>query len=125
MSGPVPSPSMNGMIGLLGNCSLPPLRVILAPPAGAVGVKLAMGSSRCWAMPRPCHWRGSKLRWNRLDKRTIVAVPGPEVKHQRSEEHTSELQSLMRISYAVFCLKKKKKDNKHNEHRHHKTARLD
>src|SRR3546814_4884966 len=30
----------------------------------------------------------------------------------RSEEHTSELQSLMRISYAVFCLKKKK----HNEH---------
>src|SRR3546814_2677819 len=31
----------------------------------------------------------------------------------RSEEHTSELQSLMRISYAVFCLKKKKKKNKH------------
>src|SRR3546814_5763563 len=32
--------------------------------------------------------------------------------HDRSEEHTSELQSLMRISYAVFCLKKK---NIHNE----------
>src|SRR3546814_7826956 len=30
----------------------------------------------------------------------------------RSEEHTSELQSLMRISYAVFCLKKKKKTKK-------------
>src|SRR3546814_829586 len=30
----------------------------------------------------------------------------------RSEEHTSELQSLMRISYAVFCLKKKKKSNR-------------
>src|SRR3546814_2082568 len=30
----------------------------------------------------------------------------------RSEEHTSELQSLMRISYAVFCLKKKKNNNK-------------
>src|SRR3546814_2030027 len=30
---------------------------------------------------------------------------------ERSEEHTSELQSLMRISYAVFCLKKKKTDN--------------
>src|SRR3546814_6619281 len=30
---------------------------------------------------------------------------------ERSEEHTSELQSLMRISYAVFCLKKKKKTN--------------
>src|SRR3546814_7155354 len=33
----------------------------------------------------------------------------------RSEEHTSELQSLMRISYAVFCLKKKK-NNKHTKH---------
>src|SRR3546814_5988273 len=31
--------------------------------------------------------------------------------HARSEEHTSELQSLMRISYAVFCLKKKKNSN--------------
>src|SRR3546814_2820392 len=33
----------------------------------------------------------------------------------RSEEHTSELQSLMRISYAVFCLKKKKTHNKQNK----------
>src|SRR3546814_1330906 len=31
----------------------------------------------------------------------------------RSEEHTSELQSIIRISYAVFCLKKKKKNNRH------------
>src|SRR3546814_3424766 len=37
------------------------------------------------------------------------ALPGPCRRHrERSEEHTSELQSLMRISYAVFCLKKKK-----------------
>src|SRR3546814_9502245 len=34
---------------------------------------------------------------------------------KRSEEHTSELQSLMRISYAVFCLKKKKKNHKHTD----------
>src|SRR3546814_7316434 len=34
---------------------------------------------------------------------------------ERSEEHTSELQSLMRISYAVFCLKKKKKRHNTNE----------
>src|SRR3546814_10697011 len=33
------------------------------------------------------------------------------LRHRRSEEHTSELQSLMRISYAVFCLKKKKISN--------------
>src|SRR3546814_1121727 len=32
----------------------------------------------------------------------------PRLRPNRSEEHTSELQSLMRISYAVFCLKKKK-----------------
>src|SRR3546814_5962647 len=38
----------------------------------------------------------------------VVAQPNVE----RSEEHTSELQSLMRISYAVFCLKKKKKKQK-------------
>src|SRR3546814_4502672 len=35
---------------------------------------------------------------------------------QRSEEHTSELQSLMRISYAVFCLTKKNHNNKQTKH---------
>src|SRR3546814_4880311 len=41
---------------------------------------------------------------------TYHVVPAPQrtLKIQRSEEHTSELQSLMRISYAVFCLKNKK-----------------
>src|SRR3546814_6065284 len=34
-----------------------------------------------------------------------------EIEHRSSEEHTSELQSLMRISYAVFCLKKKRNTN--------------
>src|SRR3546814_8579952 len=46
----------------------------------------------------------------------------PEHRHhgadRRSEEHTSELQSLMRISYAVFCLKKKK-TNKHQKKKLH------
>src|SRR3546814_8628895 len=37
----------------------------------------------------------------------------------RSEEHTSELQSLMRISYAVFCLKKKKKKHKLTSNTHY------
>src|SRR3546814_7269806 len=36
----------------------------------------------------------------------------------RSEEHTSELQSLMRISYAVFCLKKKTKQKKQTSNKH-------
>src|SRR3546814_5976969 len=42
-----------------------------------------------------------------VDGRAASVVPAG----QRSEEHTSELQSLMRISYAVFCLEKKKKTN--------------
>src|SRR3546814_10291768 len=41
--------------------------------------------------------------------RMVIARCGMCRRRQRSEEHTSELQSLMRISYAVFCLKKKKK----------------
>src|SRR3546814_10876607 len=40
------------------------------------------------------------------DVPTVAATPTP-APHPRSEEHTSELQSLMRNSYAVFCLKKK------------------
>src|SRR3546814_10795239 len=47
--------------------------------------------------------------------REETAGTGVDVIRERSEEHTSELQSLMRISYAVFCLKKKKRHNKqHN-----------
>src|SRR3546814_1025530 len=41
-------------------------------------------------------------------KEMRVEAPSDEAGRHRSEEHTSELQSLMRISYAVFCLKKKK-----------------
>src|SRR3546814_1629240 len=45
-----------------------------------------------------------------LDRQEQVVRPRPPVgEGERSEEHTSELQSLMRISYAVFCLKKKTK----------------
>src|SRR3546814_2508319 len=44
-----------------------------------------------------------------LQRALGIALRGVEAGHVvRSEEHTSELQSLMRISYAVFCLKKKK-----------------
>src|SRR3546814_5500137 len=45
-----------------------------------------------------------------------VAVHVLDGQVPRSEEHTSELQSLMRISYAVFCLKKKKQIHMHNQH---------
>src|SRR3546814_10423469 len=44
-----------------------------------------------------------------LPARPDAACGNPSLRSGRSEEHTSELQSLMRISYAVFCLKKKNK----------------
>src|SRR3546814_6702949 len=49
-----------------------------------------------------------------LVSQTLLGVAGEYfIQHFRSEEHTSELQSLMRISYAVFCLKKKIHSNTH------------
>src|SRR3546814_6596281 len=56
----------------------------------------------------------------RADLDRVRQVEFADLHHQlRSEEHTSELQSLMRISYAVFCLKKKKqRKNRKNQHRH-------
>src|SRR3546814_3145984 len=65
----------------------------------------------CWAVPDASEsmmWRA--LADVGLDKRLNRAADGLDTALQdRSEEHTSELQSLMRISYAAFCLKKKHK----------------
>src|SRR3546814_1786425 len=49
----------------------------------------------------PCDWKLTRAS-------AILLSSGARPRSNRSEEHTSELQSLMRISYAVFCLKKKK-----------------
>src|SRR3546814_4483920 len=68
----------------------------------------------------PFDWRGTRCYWkiDYYDRQTDSGSPDPSdpgvtcrvLTILRSEEHTSELQSLMRISYAVFCLKKKKKN---------------
>src|SRR3546814_7337546 len=55
----------------------------------------------CWALISSCFLRSS------TSKMPFVSTIIPFLRIRRSEEHTSELQSLMRISYAVFCLKKK------------------
>src|SRR3546814_2089506 len=47
---------------------------------------------------------------HRMGRQTVTEAAVRDMVGLRSEEHTSELQSLMRISYAVFCLKKKKND---------------
>src|SRR3546814_4216297 len=54
---------------------------------------------------------------SRSATRLRARVLDQEDRSERSEEHTSELQSLMRISYAVFCLKKKKKQKKGTKHK--------
>src|SRR3546814_4671675 len=70
------------------------------PPAGRAAADATPGR-RC---------RAATLR-PRTRERSFPGRPcrQPSGEDARSEEHTSELQSLMRISYAVFCLKKKKK----------------
>src|SRR3546814_1523643 len=86
---------------------------VIAPPPNPV--KLRSGS--------PPQFRGPN-RISDAPARQINAPPishrsgsRPSTSHSRSEEHTSELQSLMRISYAVFCLKKKNT----KLHKHKKT----
>src|SRR3546814_5692073 len=72
-----------------------PKPLIFTPPSCGTGVS--------WVLPKtkPRRPRRRSLKHSR----SVVPV------QRRSEEHTSELQSLMRISYAVFCLKKKKINN--------------
>src|SRR3546814_6875706 len=90
--------------------------IATAPGRGGVGVVRVSGPAAtiigeriAGALPAP---RVAALRNFRAASGTTI--DSGLVLHFRSEEHTSELQSLMRISYAVFCLKKKKKG--HVEH---------
>src|SRR3546814_2132612 len=81
----------------------------LARKAGAYGLTLATG------MPHPETIKdlGAAARsliskgTEDVSPETVAALVEGSDEFLRSEEHTSELQSLMRISYAVFCLKKK------------------
>src|SRR3546814_6518453 len=52
--------------------------------------------------------RQQAFGWTQEDFKFVLQPMAANGEEARSEEHTSELQSLMRISYAVFCLKKKK-----------------
>src|SRR3546814_2655667 len=70
--------------------------------------------------PDPRHLVGLHVD-EKMIGRTGRQAAAPVV--ERSEEHTSELQSLMRSSYAVFCLKKKKNKPK-DKSRHHKNERI-
>src|SRR3546814_8770207 len=91
------------LTGNLSHC-LPAASPICEPPPGSSPIArwFAMNRARQKSLPtrkrKPYGWACPQ---------SLLAKYGI-----RSEEHTSELQSLMRISYAVFCLKKKKKKYK-------------
>src|SRR3546814_9784685 len=77
---------------------------------GIGGAAVGVGNDRNARRAEPVHHLDAAGHRGRLARAALFPlVPDLEVKTGRSEEHTSELQSLMRISYAVFCLKKKKK----------------
>src|SRR3546814_6744503 len=96
--------------------------------------KIAAGESpgeiKAWLVARYGNWvsydppfdGATAFLW--LGPLLFLAIGGWLAFGRRSEEHTSELQSLMRISYAVFCLKKKK-DKRRNlqqkQHQHNST----
>src|SRR3546814_1624042 len=82
-----------------------PIRVLASGPAGGVIGSAHVGSAKGFPNLLCVDMGGTSY-----DMSVVLngAAPASRANSPRSEEHTSELQSLMRISYAVFCLKKKK-----------------
>src|SRR3546814_4156796 len=99
-------------------CALPIL------PLSFASAMMASGSRNSHALRRsaptnrfePAQTSRGKNTKNRKSENQTLPAWSSRSGWPRSEEHTSELQSLMRISYAVFCLKKKKKTH-HEEHK--------
>src|SRR3546814_5124156 len=132
---------MQGLVLFLRLAQLPlprSLSSFRAPPfiaVSSINPFLVLLSGRCFGrasgnflFPRPISisLRNERIEHGRVRAEIVHHPSHPSVglcfdlsdrtrrkPHHRSEEHTSELQSLMRISYAVFCLKKKKKHIKH------------
>src|SRR3546814_8484203 len=120
----IPLPATMAMLGLsLLSCAvllagLPPLSGFVAKFALLSGLLQSAGPGGAdaiawstWAFVALLILSGmaALLATTRAGVRSLWDTEGRHVPSVRSEEHTSELQSLMRISYAVFCLKKKKK----------------
>src|SRR3546814_1093670 len=102
-------------------------RPVVKRPQPRSAQRPAIGAATAPAAPASAN--SAMPRWVR-PKSGPASSSGTEVQNRlkaqnsgRSEEHTSELQSLMRISYAVFCLKKKK-EHTTNKDNHTDTMRL-
>src|SRR3546814_5729256 len=105
------SSSRSSCLGWIGCCSVMRSGLEIGPDAAAPRVLLIrgrFGRGNCQAYTNQCG------RYQQLLPRSAVSSALLGKNLPRSEEHTSELQSLMRISYAVFCLKNKKKTTQDN-----------
>src|SRR3546814_8442403 len=96
----------------LGYLVIPTGVVFTIPSAMARLVSISVAQSILLSLSRRI--RSARARARSASTSTI-AISAASI---RSEEHTSELQSLMRISYAVFCLKKKQKTNHNHRNTH-------
>src|SRR3546814_10419707 len=76
-------------------------------PSRPLAARYAAAWQRSTEPPRQLNAEARKNEKLRPVHRPLSRIIVPPDHHKRSEEHTSELQSLMRISYAVFCLKTK------------------
>src|SRR3546814_7866056 len=94
--------ALRPVAGLLEHPARPPAPSVTtaATSAAATPRAIRMGRTQRAGLTRSFLQDLQRLRMGEIDRRPV--------QRERSEEHTSELQSLMRISYAVFCLKKKK-----------------
>src|SRR3546814_1505269 len=91
--------------------------------AAALASVAGCGAHRLQRLPASRDSPAKQKLWisTAMQKKKPPGEPGGKFNREalqgtRSEEHTSELQSLMRISYAVFCLKKKKNTKNKNKH---------
>src|SRR3546814_4934922 len=83
---------------------------MLPSACGQLVINLVEDESRVYDAALRCR-RFAGAAFDGPANRSFVIDTAEQVAVIGSEEHTSELQSLMRISYAVFCLKKKKQEN--------------
>src|SRR3546814_10268949 len=104
----------HSMINTLGILRVGQLPAHVLPGSGTpLGQRLHPACPRCKArlaslrQVSPARRSSGRRRASRFLDLSPEGSPTQGVTSSRSEEHTSELQSLMRISYAVFCLKKK------------------
>src|SRR3546814_2137548 len=95
-------------------CALPICQRLGSADKSSLARLSDLGGERTFLILPIDRWGGGSAKRRRRAS-SGAPRPRPAFAANRSEEHTSELQSLMRISYAVFCLKKKKSTHPRNK----------